>query len=151
MAQVDLKKDECTSLAEGQDSSGAGSGRRAGEGRGEAVQVDPMKINLKPPGTKRLKLQSDVLLSTSAFKFNLRRYTGVIRENMNMERRKVWLPGKDGLTDKVRWCRLTVSKPVLKAPTVSALGGTMSCIAFKFCFQIRFAPLQPGAPLAGEL
>jgi len=34
------------------------------------VQVDPMK----PPGTKRLKLKCDILLSTYAFKFNLRRY-----------------------------------------------------------------------------
>jgi hypothetical protein len=29
---------------------------------------------LKPPGTKRLKLLCDVLLSIFAFKFNLRRY-----------------------------------------------------------------------------
>jgi len=34
-----------------------------------------MKPKLKPPGTRRLKLKCDVLLSTSAFKFNLRRYT----------------------------------------------------------------------------
>ena len=34
-----------------------------------------MKPKLKPPGTKRLKLNCDILLSTSAFKFNLRRYT----------------------------------------------------------------------------
>jgi hypothetical protein len=33
-----------------------------------------MKPKLKPPGTIRLKLQCDMLLSTSAFKFNLRRY-----------------------------------------------------------------------------
>jgi hypothetical protein len=42
---------------------------------GKTVQVDPIKPKLKPPGTKRLKLECDVLLSTSAFKFNLRRYT----------------------------------------------------------------------------
>jgi len=34
-----------------------------------------MKPKLKPPGTKRLKLNCDTQLSTSAFKFNLRRYT----------------------------------------------------------------------------
>ena len=39
------------------------------------MQVDPMKPKLKPPGTKHLKLKFDILLSTSAFKFNLRRYT----------------------------------------------------------------------------
>jgi hypothetical protein len=34
-----------------------------------------MKPKLKRTGTKRLKLKCDILLSTSAFKFNLRRYT----------------------------------------------------------------------------
>jgi hypothetical protein len=38
------------------------------------VQVDPIKPKLKPPGTKQLKLKIDILLSTYAFKFNLRRY-----------------------------------------------------------------------------
>jgi len=33
-----------------------------------------MKPKLKPPGTKRSKLTCDILLSTSALKFNLRRY-----------------------------------------------------------------------------
>ena len=39
-----------------------------------AVQVDPIKPKLKPPGTHRLKLKCDTLLSNYAFKFNLRRY-----------------------------------------------------------------------------
>jgi len=34
-----------------------------------------MKPKFNLPGTKRLKLQCDILLSSSAFKFNLRRYT----------------------------------------------------------------------------
>ena len=38
------------------------------------MQVDPIKPTLKPPGTKRLKLEYDELLSNFAFKFNLRRY-----------------------------------------------------------------------------
>jgi hypothetical protein len=54
--------------------SGA-AGRRAFASQGRAVQVDPMKPRLKPPGTERLKLRCDILLSTSAFKLNLRRYT----------------------------------------------------------------------------
>ena len=33
-----------------------------------------MKPKVKPLGTERLKLNCDILLSTSAFKFNLRRY-----------------------------------------------------------------------------
>jgi len=33
-----------------------------------------MKPKLKAPGTKRLYLKCNIMLSTSAFKFNLRRY-----------------------------------------------------------------------------
>ena len=40
-----------------------------------AVQVDPIKPTLKAPGSQRLKLKCDTLLSTSAFNFNLRRYS----------------------------------------------------------------------------
>jgi hypothetical protein len=46
-----------------------------GNGNGRAVQVDPMKPTLKPPGTNRLKLKCDEPLSNFAFKFNWRRYT----------------------------------------------------------------------------
>ena len=41
---------------------------------GEAVQGEPMKSKLKGPGTKRLKLKYNVLLSSFAINFNLRRY-----------------------------------------------------------------------------
>ena len=40
-----------------------------------AVQLEPMKPTLKAPGSKRLKLTHEKLLSYIAFKFNLRRYT----------------------------------------------------------------------------
>jgi len=43
--------------------------------QGRAVQVDPIKPTLQAPGTKRLKLEFDELLSNFAFNFNLRRYT----------------------------------------------------------------------------
>ena len=39
------------------------------------MQVDPVKPNLKLPGTQRLKLKCDEPLSNIAFKFKLRRYT----------------------------------------------------------------------------
>ena len=42
---------------------------------GLAVQVDPMKPQLKPSGNVHLKLECDVLRSTFAFKFNMRHYT----------------------------------------------------------------------------
>jgi len=51
------------------------AGVRSGRVPGEAVQVDPIKPTLKAPGNKRMKLKCDKLLSTSAFKFNLRRYS----------------------------------------------------------------------------
>jgi len=55
----------------------AGRRRRPGPGRrhGGAVQVDPIRPKLKAPGTKRLKLKYDKLLSRFAFKFKLRHYT----------------------------------------------------------------------------
>ena len=51
------------------------AGGVAPQRRGRAVQVDPMKPRLKAPGAKQLKLKCDILLSTSAFKFNVRRYS----------------------------------------------------------------------------
>jgi len=42
---------------------------------GRAVQVDPMKPTLKVPGSKRLKLEAEKMLSNFAFKFNLRGYS----------------------------------------------------------------------------
>ena len=38
------------------------------------MHADPIKPKLKPPGTKRLKVKIDILLSTSAFTFNWCRY-----------------------------------------------------------------------------
>jgi hypothetical protein len=54
-----------------------GWGRAA---RGRAVQVDPIKPTLKPPGTKRLKLEYGKLLSRFALNFNLRRYSVAWRD-----------------------------------------------------------------------
>jgi hypothetical protein len=39
-----------------------------------AVQLDSSKLMLKPPGTKRLKLKYDEMLSSLAFNLKLRRY-----------------------------------------------------------------------------
>jgi len=49
------------------------------------VQVDPMKLKLKPPGTYRLKLNCDDPLSIFAFKFNLRRYNEALEDDDFME------------------------------------------------------------------
>jgi len=104
---------------------------------GRVVQADPMKPKLKPPGIKRLKLNHDVLPSTFAFKFNLRRYiwagnslalnldfpyTGVYRYQFASNcpdfgcatalYRELHF---DQLEITVGRCRLSLSKPELKA------------------------------------
>jgi hypothetical protein len=48
---------------------------------------------------------------------------------------------------KVGRCSLSVSKPVLKAPMVSALDTMICRTAFKLCFQVQLAPLQQGVQL----
>jgi hypothetical protein len=50
------------------------------------VQVDPIKPELKPPGTKRLKLQYDEPLSNFAFNFNLHRYTKELLAELKLVR-----------------------------------------------------------------
>ena len=42
------------------------------------MQVDPIEPTVRALGTNRLKLKCDKLLSSCAFKFNLRRYTEVL-------------------------------------------------------------------------
>jgi hypothetical protein len=46
---------------------------------GGAVQVDPIKPTLKPPGAEPLKPKCDGRLSNFAFNFNLRRYIPATR------------------------------------------------------------------------
>ena len=53
--------------------------------RGKAVQDGTIKPTLTAPGTKRLTLKCDILLSTSAFKFNSRRYTVVTNRTFAVE------------------------------------------------------------------
>ena len=77
--------DECKPLGTGGDRSTQ---------RGWAVQVDPIQPQLKPPGSKRLKLRYEELLSNFAFKFNLRCYNGVQLEGCK--------------APMVRRCRLTL-------------------------------------------
>ena len=63
-------------------------GRCAPQGR--AVQVDPMKPMLKPPGNKHLKLYCDLLPSTFGFTSNLRRYTKPPENSPRSETTFVW-------------------------------------------------------------
>jgi hypothetical protein len=57
-----------------------------GADHGRAVQVDPIKSVLTPPGTKRLKLNYDKPLSKSAFKFKFHHYTTGWRRRWTRER-----------------------------------------------------------------
>ena len=52
-----------------------GRGRAVPAARRRAVQVDPIKPTLKPPGYMLLKLRYDGPISNFAFNFNWRRYT----------------------------------------------------------------------------
>ena len=63
------------------DGGAPAAARGAGGAAGGALQVDPIKLTLKAPGSERLKLKYDEPLSNVAFKFNLRRCTlvGLLR------------------------------------------------------------------------
>jgi hypothetical protein len=60
---------------------------------GRAVRVGPIKPKLKPPGTKRLKLNCDETLSNFAFKFNWCRYNPAL--NYPREKGGDWRGGAD--------------------------------------------------------
>ena len=80
------------------------------------MQVDPVKPTLKALGTKRLrrlKLESDVL-SSFAFKFNLRRYSvehiGLLYTKLiNRAGKVAYIPNSAMVAYKVGRCSLTQS------------------------------------------
>jgi hypothetical protein len=87
-----------------------------------------MKFALKAAGSGRLTPKCDGPLPKFNVKFNLRRYIKVARVMQPSviyidECEKVFLTDKKKL--KVRRCRLTLSKPLLKAPMGSALEATI--------------------------
>jgi len=85
------------------------------------VQPDLIKLTLKVPGTKRLKLKRVDLLLNFGFKFNLRRYTktGVLSvrfkfihskkvpEGTRLPDRHACFTDVEAVADMVGWCRLT--------------------------------------------
>ena len=69
-----------------------------------------------------MKLQYDETLSNFALKFSLRRYTKAEVRLMARRCAHKWTQAAAAqAATKVRRCRLTVSKPVLKAPVVQRL------------------------------
>ena len=78
------------------------------------MQLDPVKPKLKVQGTNRLKMEYDGLVSHSAFKFNLRRYTEDVQfymevmeavQNLDGGRRNMYDPDEI----EVGRCRSTLS------------------------------------------
>jgi ABC-type transport system involved in Fe-S cluster assembly fused permease/ATPase subunit len=77
------------------------------------VQVDRIGPKLKPPRTKRLKLKCDIVLSTSAFKFNLRRYNEVEKAARAAQfSRFIEQNCAQGYQTMAGQCRLTLSNPL---------------------------------------
>jgi len=106
------------------------------------VQVDSIKLMLTAPGTKRLKLKYDTLLSNFAFKFNLRRYN--------------LAAGGSGVLDPlVRRCRLTLSNPHrkrLEQRLKLELYEPLSSFAFQFNLRrYTSATLKGSSPAAAAL
>ena len=66
--------------------------------RGKAVQVDPIKPVLKPPGTWRLKLKYDKLPSFFAFNIKLRRFSEAWRDGTPRARATLLLALRDALS-----------------------------------------------------
>jgi hypothetical protein len=94
------------------------------------VQVDPIKPKLKPPGTKRLKLQCVVLLSTSAFEFNLRRYI------MDMEGGYDYQVGTRGrLISGGQRQRIALARTLLRNTPIVLMGGARSSLTLLMTFK----------------
>ena len=123
----------------------AGRRRVPAAAHGKAVQVDPMKLMLKPPGTRHLKLKCDILLSTFAFTFNWRRYTMVISTGAKAAGLSVSI--FERLERLVRRCSLTLLKPTLKLTGTKRLklkcDILVSTSAFKFNLRHYSLGIQP--------
>ena len=77
------------------------------------MQVDRIGPKLKPPRTKRLKLKCDIVLSTSAFKFNLRRYNEVEKAARAAQfSRFIEQNCAQGYQTMAGQCRLNLSNPL---------------------------------------
>ena len=84
------------------------------------MQVDPIKPTLKAPGSKRLNPFFYELLSSFAFKSNLRRYTWDPKIVINATKLIAASQAKSATSrPRVQRCKSTVSKPGSKLPIVS--------------------------------
>jgi len=75
------------------------------------VQVDSIKPMLNLPGTEHLKLKRDVLLSSFAFKFTLRRYTEAQQAALRAAAAAAAAKHARQLSETKGWAKETVTKP----------------------------------------
>jgi len=94
------------------------------------VQVDPIQPKSKPPGTKRLKLEYDGLLSNFGFKGNLRRYTVELLSRVNAAL-------GTGVTTKLV---VADGQGLTLVPTSAQLELTLPCSAQ---LKLTLSPMQP--------
>jgi hypothetical protein len=80
------------------------------------VRVNSVEALVERDCVKRLKLNCDTLLSIAAFNSNLRLYIMIYIIVQNYVKSRISETNMSML--EVGRCRLTVSNPVLKAPTV---------------------------------
>ena len=106
------------------------------------MQVDPIKLTLKAPGTKILKLAYDELRSSFAFKFNLRRYNQVY----NRRRAKPVHRATRSFDAAAHGKAVQVDGIKTRGESAYDFSDRKESInlsAFNCCFQIQLASLQP--------
>jgi hypothetical protein len=92
-----------------------------------------MKPELKAPGTKRLKLKCDILLSTHAFSCNLRRYKLVDLTKSNPFFRRLEPSVQYEICKKCKAVRLGVDELVAGAETRPHFGSTCALSVGQGC------------------
>jgi len=121
-----------------------------------------MKPVLKPPGTERLKLQHDKLLSSLALNFKLRRYSGgggvgALRsgglvqlqtrvDSADFQRLK---PNYDKLLSNFAFDFSTQAEFRTESAWFQRLNLKCEATAFRFCFQFQIAPVLQGVRSGG--
>jgi len=100
-----------------------------------------MKPKLEPPGTKRLKLNCDILLSTSAFQFKLRRYSTAMSD----------VPGTAALlrqSPAQRSLSRAVYPDEYEASLLDCMAGAIGCEQMLESHRDHLRALRANGPLA---
>ena len=114
------------------------------------MRIDPIEPTLKAPGTKRLKLKCDKLLSSLGFNFNLRRYA---KAAVTTSRDAATNTGTDTATatapGAVTASRAAACSPVAPSPAVAAAvaAATNTYPIFDLAAEMMNAGYEPEPPL----